>query len=206
MKKWACIATLCLVIWGCNKHKNQWWIEATLVDATTGDAVSGVAVSAEAKVVTPGTFTDVWVEKSSGKSSSDGKVTLEWDRENISDLRLLASKDQYFPAEKILKPENLQPGELYSTTIPVQPKGQLQIRVWITDPSVTLHWQGFANDSRCACTAMGDLVWNGLVDTTFTCTVLGNKYLKYGIQTGSAMVMDSVWCPPFATANLNLYY
>ncbi len=207
LSNWAWIVVLLL---SCNKHKDEWWLKGVVTNELTGSVMSGVQVKAEVKKLQSGVYNDIVTTVANDVTGSSGDFEMNWQRENISFCRLVASKSQYFDAVEEVSPDDMKPGEAFVQNLKLTPRADVQIYLASNDPSALVKLSVFSSDNYCTCNDESEYVIVGLGDTTVQCMTGGGRWLKYQIQAfgsgGNVYHLDSVFCEPFITTNIQYTY
>jgi hypothetical protein len=210
MRKKSFLVIITVFLLSCDKHKDEWWIKGNISDSLTGNAMPGIEIKAEVKKLQSGVFNDIITTAASDQSAGDGSFEMIWPRENISYCRLVASKDNYFDAIKEVSPDDMKPGEAFVQNLQLVPRSDLQIYLGSTDPSALVKLSVFSTDPYCTCNDNGEYSITGTGDTLINCMTGGGQWLKYQIQAfgsnGNVYYLDSVFCEPFVTNNIQYIY
>jgi hypothetical protein len=205
--------SLLLVLSACKKDTAvQYSIRGKVTDADNGSALSGVAIEIEKQVVQNGIYGNTYQNALSTSSDANGDFSGSWPRENFAALRLLAEKTNYILAERSLDVDAFSSGNV-TENVALYKEAFASLRFY--------HSGGNANDRlsftflnanfKCNCCSNGWRTWqSAAIDTTVTCRVYGNRWLKYQVQTqiGSAdtSYVDSLYCNAFVTTTRDIQY
>ena len=98
------LAFVLLAIASCKKEKrNVHILKGTVTDGRTGSGLSGCFVEVEQQVLSDGTFGGVYNSAVTGSTGSAGEYNLEWERENMVEVRLVVERDDYIERKINLK-------------------------------------------------------------------------------------------------------
>lgn len=209
MKKLLFIS-LAVILFSCDRNKNEWQLQGRITDALTGNVMGAVPVKVEVKRMVSGVYNDVIETAVVGASESDGHYEITWDRDNISYLRVTAQEDQYFDAIIEISPDALTPGEFYTQNLKLTPRADVEVLLGSSDVASDVKVTFYSTDPYCTCDDEGSWRILGNQDTTINCMTSGGKWIKYLIEaSGSSGVVshwDSLYCPPFVTTNFTYIY
>ena len=199
-----------LFLQGCDKQDSNWWLKGKLTDQLTGAPMAGINVKVEVKKLQSGVYNDIISVADEDFSDNGGNFELIWPRENISFCRLVASKPQYFDVIKEVSPDDMKPGEPYIQDLILTPQSNISIFLSSSDPTALVKLSVFSNDDYCSCNDDSEYQIMGMMDTLIACTTGGGKWLKYQIQAfgsgGNVYHLDSVFCEPFVTTQIQYSY
>ncbi len=195
---------------GCDRQESNWWIKGQIKNDLNGAVMNGITIRAEVKKLQSGVYNDIISTVSEDQTDGEGQFELSWKRENISFGRLVASKSQYFDAIVEVSPDDMRPGEPFVQNVHMTPRSDVLINLSSSDPSALIKFSVFSADDFCSCNDEAEYEVVGLVDTTIACMTGGGKWLKYQIQAfgsgGNVYHLDSVFCEPFITTQIQYSY
>ena len=208
------ICFLAVALSACKKDTSvNYSISGRVSDADEGTALDGVSILIEKQVVQNGIFGNTYQTALTTMTNADGSYSGSWPRENFAALRLSAKKNQYIPIELALDIDQLEANQATTKEIALYKEAFASMHF--------LHTSGTANDRlsftflnanfNCNCCSNGWKVIEGsAVDTSFTCRVYGNRWLKYQVQTSigftDSSYVDSIFCPAFVTTQHDIHY
>ncbi|MFN5621391.1 MAG: hypothetical protein ACK478_08820 [Flavobacteriales bacterium] len=206
-----------LVFHSCKKDESaSYGLGGRVVDGDSGEGLSGVEVLIEKQVIQNGVFGQTWSNASTATTASDGAYTCDWPRENFAALRVTPEKQSYVGGVKNLDVDAFKNAEDYSLS-----KDLVMYKEGFITVNLRNGGQATAQDRLaftflnanfdCNCCSNFWRVFDGAsVDTTFTCRIYGNRWLKYQINTtigfADSIAVDSVYCPAFATTAVQIDY
>jgi hypothetical protein len=208
------ICFLVLAIYACKKDGAvNYSITGRVSDADEGTSLEGVLITVEKQVVQNGVFGNTFQPALTTTSNADGNYSGSWSRENFAALRLTATKNQYIPSESNLDIDQLEAEQTIQKELTLYKEAFASIRFQHSDgaESDRLSFTFLNANFNCNCCANGWKVIEGpAVDTSFTCRVYGNRWLKYQVlkQIGfsDSSFVDSIYCPAFITTQRTIDY
>ncbi len=214
MKRFACLILILLVFSTCKKENNQYNLLGIVIAANTGATLDGVSITLQKQVVETGVYNNNFQTAAHTTSTANGQFELNWARENFAALRLDCEKSQYIKSEMDLIVNDFSTGKTETTYIILQPEAFVSVHIQNSSPSdITDQFRfTFANANfDCICCSNGWKTFAGeLIDTTFTCRLYGETWLRfqkdYYTAQNDTMLIDSVFCPAFQTTNLEIEY
>lgn len=204
---------LIMAISSCKKEGSvQYNVSGKITDADEGYALSGVTVEVEKQVVQNGIYGNTYEAAVSTITDSNGNYSGSWSRENFAALRILTAKSNYIPVERSLNVEQFSDGPV-TEDIAMYKEAFASLRF--------IHANGNASDRLsftflnaafdCNCCSNGWRTWQaGSIDTTITCRVYANRWIKYQVQTligfTDSSFVDSIYCDAFVTTSRDIEY
>jgi hypothetical protein len=190
----------------------QFSLQGKVTDADDGNALSGVAIEVEKQVVQNGVFGNTYQNALSTSTDNSGQYQGSWPRENFAALRVLAEKDNYIKAERELDINSFDDG-MATENIQLYKEGFVSLRFVHSNGNTgdRLSFTFLNANFDCNCCANGWRTWQaGSIDTTITCRVYGNRWLKYQVQTqigfNDSIYVDSLFCDAFVTTSRAIQY
>lgn len=190
----------------------QFRLNGRVTDVDEGNALGDVTIKVEKQVVQNGVYGNIYQNALTAYTDNTGNYSGSWPRENFSALRVLAEKSNYIKAEIPLDINSFDDGsetvnialykEAFASMRFVHASGNSNDRLSFT----------FLNaDFTCNCCSNGWQTWQSAnIDTTITCRVYGNRWVKYQVQTflGSedSTFVDSIYCEAFVTTSRAIQY
>jgi hypothetical protein len=213
----AFIILLIAAMYGCKKDQNSnFGLKGQVTDGDTGESLADAQIEVEKQVVTSGVFGNVFQHAATTQTDALGNYSCTWPRENFAALRMIAEKNNYISTEKGLDVDAFKKEDFEYITQDVQLYKEAFIQVRLQHSGVInnqdqLDFTFLNANFACNCCSNG---WRsfegGQVDTTFTCRLYGNRWIKYQAQTTIAFVdsifVDSVYCPAFDTTAILINY
>jgi len=207
------IACIC----GCKKENSaNFGLKGHVTDGDTGEPVPNTRVKVEKQVVASGVFGEAYQFAMSTTTDASGNFTGTWPRENFAALRMLAEKENYINTSRNLDVDAFKREDFEFITADVRLFKEAFIQVNLTNSGTAL-----SNDQLsftflnanfdCNCCSNGWRLFEGAaVDTSWTCRIYGNHWIKYQVQIATAqqdsIYVDSVFCPANETSVLGIGY
>ena len=151
-----------------------------------------------------------------GESTSDdlGAFEVTFPRKSSYSLRWTAVAQDHFPAAGTLDPEDLYPNTPFDLTVGLYAVCTLHVQLASVAPEDSTDNVRFnlGEDFACDCCPTDQVVLEGIgADTTWQCLMHGDHWMTYGADLDVALIgqpdglfVDSVFCPAFGSAELNL--
>jgi len=205
--------TLLLAV-SCRKEGSaSYSISGKVTDADDNTPLSGVQVEVEKQVVQNGVFGNTYQRALITETNSNGHYEGNWPRENFAALRILAELDNYIPANISLNVDEFEGGETVFQNIELHKEAFASLRFLHSGGNATdrLSFTFLNANFNCSCCSNGWKTWQSAeIDTTFTCRVYGNRWLKYQVQTQfgftDSTFVDSIYCVAFDTTSRAIQY
>lgn len=211
------LASISLVISGCRKEPEEieLTVSGTVSDPFAGATLDGVDVRLAVNEVTAGIWNNSYVSLDQSTTSSDGRFSYTFEQRNAVDYRLRWSKDGYFDNETFIDPEDITTAMAYDQNYALYSKAWFKVQLVNSNPfdqSDYVIYQQTRGAGNCnACCQSTQMTLNGPdVDTTMTCTLYGDQWVKYEYvvyrnnQINS--YTDSVYVQPFDTTSVQVLY
>ncbi len=189
-------------------------LNGVVVAANTNQTLEGVNITLQKQVVETGVYNNNYQAAAHTTSAADGQFAMVWARENFAALRLDCEKSQYIKSEIDLTVSDFQAGQPETSLIIMQPEAFVRVHIQNSSPSDAAdHFRfTFANANfDCVCCSNNWKTFDGEnVDTTFTCRLYGETWLRfqkdYLTAQSDTMLIDSIFCPSFQTTDLEVQY
>jgi len=143
--------------------------------------------------------------------SITGRVTDADDGTPLQDVSIQI-ENYYIPADKSLDIESFSNGTV-TENIQLYKEAFVSLRFYHTNGNSgdRLSFTFSNADFNCNCCSNGWRTWQASnIDTTITCRVYGNRWLKYQVQTligfTDSSFVDSVFCDAFVTTSRDIQY
>jgi len=205
--KWSALA-LFFVFSACKKPSENFSLEGNTTDASSGAVLPYVSAVFEQKSLVNGVFTNYFLQAANTTSDVNGNYKMEWKKENLTEARLVVTRDFYYPQEISISPDDLRNQVNLSKDIALWPESSVLVNLQNTSGASIIQFNWVGINFACNCCDSGVRTFNNLADTVFQCDVYGGKWLKYNCvitsNSGSVFLLDSLFCLPFQTNNLSL--
>ena len=192
----------------CKKPSENFSFEGRTSDSSTGEALPYVTLVFEQKSLVNGVFTNYFLEAARTTSDLNGNYKLEWKKENLTEARLMISRDFYYPQEIVVSPDDLRNQVNLTKDISLWPESSVLVNIHNASGASIIQFNWVETNFSCDCCTNSIRTFNNLSDTIFQCDVYGGKWLKYNCvmtsNTGTNFLLDSLFCMPFQTNNLLL--
>lgn len=217
MMKKVGLTTLALLsiifLYQCRKEKAEYSLQGKVTDARTGAGLNGAAVNVQKKVVSGSTYSGAYAAATNTTSDGAGNYSMTWERENFAALKVVASYPQFIQKEIELNVSNFSVGTPYQQNLALYPEAFIEMNITNILPSASADLLSFTfvnANFDCSCCKNGYRYFNGAIDTTFSCKLYGDQWLKYqstfDLGGQDSVVVDSVWCPAFQTTAVTITY
>lgn len=202
------------IIWtACKKNETPVYrLAGTIVDGVNGSPLADVNVKIEKQTVDGSNFNGVFNLADQVTTNSNGTYNAEWERENIVELRASLSKSQFIPVVKSINVSSLSTSDELTQNFEMYPEANVKI-TFLKNPNLTQNQQfnfRFENASfDCFCCNNDWVSYTPSVgDTSKTCQVYGDRWLKYRYEliraTQDSLVRDSIYCPRFELSEVTI--
>jgi hypothetical protein len=148
------------------------------------------------------------------ESDDEGRFAVEFPRKSSYSLRWTSSAESHFPASGTLDPEDLYPNVPYELELGMYPVCTLHVNLASVAPEDSTDRMLFnlGEEFDCACCPTDPLVLEGVgADSSWSCVMYGGHWMTWGADLEVALIgqpeglfLDSVFCPAFGSAALNL--
>jgi hypothetical protein len=150
----------------------------------------------------------------SAESDEAGAFSVTFPRRSSYSLRWTAAAEGHFDAAGTLNPDELLPNVTESLTVPLFPVCTLHVNLSSIAPqdSTDVITFNLGEDFPCACCPTDALTLSGVdADSSWQCLMFGDAWMTWGADLDVALIgqpeglfMDSVFCPAFGSAELNI--
>lgn len=213
-----CVFLNCMLLFNsCKKDESaSYGLGGRVFDGDSGEGLTGVQVVVEKQVIQNGVFGQTWLNAATSATSSDGAYTCNWPRENFAAIRVTPEKQSYVAGVKNLAVDDFKNAEDFtlSQDLVMFKEGFITVNLRNSGQAAEQDRLAFTflnANFDCNCCSNFWRVFDGAaIDTTFTCRIYGNRWLKYQINTtigfADSIAVDSVYCPAFATTAVQIDY
>lgn len=202
-----------IVICSCKKEESKNFIlMGKVTDARTGSPMSNANVLIEQQLLEGGNFSGFYSTAVEGKTDASGHYHLEWENQNIVEARVTVSSSGYITRSADLNVSVLAPGKEVNQNLDLFPEAFVSVRAIKSGvhPNATQFNFRFENalfDCSCCNNDWRNYSAN-VTDSTFTCRVYGDTWLKYRYEVLSSpddlLLRDSIYIPRNITSNLEI--
>lgn len=209
------LIALTLFFQSCKKNEDKNFIlMGTTIDARNGQRLGGASVTAEQQLLESGSFGGYYSTAASGTSDGTGHYHLEWENKNIVEARVTGSLDGYITRSYGLNAAAFQPGKEIYQTIELFPEALIEVRALKTGhftgaSQFNFRFENASFDCTC-CTNNWRNYSPAMADSTFTCRVYGDSWLKYRYEVimpaSDTLIRDSIYCPRNLTTPLQIQW
>ena len=202
-----------LIFLSCKKDENKNFILMGKVnDARTGGPMSGVNILLEQQVLEGGNFGGFYTTAAEETTDGSGHFHLEWENKNIVEARVTASFPGYVSRSYDINVASLAPGKEVTQNLELFPEAFISVRAIKSGVQPNASQFNFRFENAifdCLCCNNDWRTYNSAVnDSTFTCRVYGDTWLKYRYEVLSSptdlLLRDSIYCPRGLTSNLEI--
>jgi hypothetical protein len=196
----------------CKKDENTQRFEGRVRRGNNGNGLSGVTVKAQTQELNNGVFNSEFSTIANTTTDGTGQYDLPFEVATYSSLRLQFSKSFYHTLLVDVDPDHFESNNSFTKNVHLYP--QATISLHISDGAQDFEQFNFRyknTDFECVCC---DDSWKVIdqpnIDTTFSCMVYGDQtvYYEYRMINNEldTLIQGSIFCPAFATQNLDLTY
>lgn len=203
---WAFLAVAAAALASCERTDvNALDVHGVVQDDRNGAPVSGATCKLERQVVGSGVWVDTWEEVGSTETGTDGLYTLPFERTTALAYRLTVERAGHAPHTAVWSADAFLDEPLRAYDVALSPLGELVfrcVRVPGSVPEAPLYVRPTSDAELLpGCPPAAVEVLQVQVDTSWSCTFRGDRYIPYAYRIGSAPEMvDSVWVPAFTSA------
>jgi hypothetical protein len=198
----------------CKREDDHYYLRGAAYHGDDQIPMADVQLTMYKQVLQNGIFGGSFSPATSGYSASNGIYNLAWKRENFAALKLVAEREQYVTREFVLDVNDFTAGDALLKNIDMYPEAFVSVRILNSGLTASTDQCSFTFVNAifdCACCSNGWKIFHGAaVDSTFSCRLYGNRWLKYqrSLNTAEAdtMLVDSIWCPAFETTQVLLVH
>jgi hypothetical protein len=202
------ILSLLLLFASCKKPSGNYSLEGETTDASSGAALPYVTTVFEQKSLVNGVFTNYFLEAANATSDVNGKYKMEWKKENLTEARLMVSREFYYSQEIAIAPDDLRNEVNLTKNVALWPESSVLVHLQNNSGASLIQFNWVGTNFNCNCCTNAVKTFNNLSDTVFQCDVYGGRWLKYNCAisstSGTSFILDSLFCQPFQTNNLIL--
>ena len=206
---------LVLLLLGCNRTADpiSLRIEGEASTAPSGAPIDGAQWSLYERAVLDGALQ---AEEQVAQAVSDGAglFSVEFERRSSYSLRWTASADRHFPLAGELEPDGLLPNVPIALPLSLAAVCTLHVHLGSLQPEDSTDVMRFnlGEDFPCACCETNQVILEGVgADSSWTCLMHGDRWMTWGADLDVALIgqpdglfMDSVFCPAFGAASLDI--
>jgi hypothetical protein len=200
---------------GCKKDEAlNYTISGTIVNGRTGAPVSGLEVKIQQKVISDGVYSALFTDAASAITDVNGSYSMTWKRENVAAFQMLLDKDQYISREISLSPTSLDANENFTYNAHIFAEAFITVHLSNTEETSAVDLCNFRFDDTdfdCnCCTEAWVNTFGADVDSTWTCRVYGDSWIRYVRDIATfevdTILTDSIWCPAFQNTPLEVNF
>jgi len=202
-----------LFTFSCKKKEEVYLLEGKVTNARTGQGIGGAQVEVERTTTSNTVVSGGFSTADNATTSSDGSFALEWPSERLVEARLKASATNYFSRTVDLRTDDFAPEEIVRKNIALYPQASIRIHLlnqFTVGGGDVLIFSLPNAVFDCNCCSNDESTYVGPLDTTYTCKVYGDTWIKYRTRVGSitqdSLSIDSIFCPSFQTTDLFVPY
>lgn len=147
-------------------------------------------------------------------SDNQGQFSFAFLRRSSYSLRWTAEAPHHFPSAGQIDPESLYPNAPFNLTVGMYPACTLHVNLASVAPedSTDRILFNLGEEFNCDCCPTDPLLLEGVgADSSWTCLMYGDRWMTWGADLDVALIgqpdglfVDSVFCPAFGSAELNL--
>ena len=204
-----------IVLLGCNRTSDpiSLRIDGAAKTTPSGAPIEGAQWSLFERAVLDGALQ---AEEQVAQAVSDeaGLFTAEFERRSSYSLRWTAAADHHFPLAGDLNPDDLLPNVPIVLPLPLPAVCTLHVQLASLPPEDSTDVMRFnlGEDFPCACCETEQVLLEGMgADSSWSCLMHGDRWMTWGADLDVALIgqpeglfIDSVFCPAFGAATLDL--
>lgn len=190
-------------------------IQGQVVRASTQSPVQGAVVQLSQQTLEGGVVSGAFNSIGEVVTGSNGTFSFTFERKNTVEFKLEVDQPDYFPRDFTINPDDFNPDNPYDLTVNLESRAWLQVSIINTAPESSEDQISYsnlnANFPTCACCTNQTVTLTGqMVDTSFTCQLIGDRLIYYDFQISKLSYdssrVDSVFCAAFDTTQVNISY
>lgn len=216
VSKWCTIfLCTCIALLACKKEESQnLAMQGTITDGRNGEPLTGVNAVVSHQKISNGVFSLNFVEAARTTTDGNGNYNMSWDRANSNSIKLTGSLENYITRSAFVNPSSISPGTTYSQNLVMFPESFIRVRLINELPSadadnINFRFKDVSFDCTC-CDVNPKSFTGATIDTTFTCKLYGDTWLKYMRIVATAdvdtTITDSIFVPAFQTSQIDITY
>ena len=204
-----------MALLGCNRNTEgmTYQIEGRALTVPANVPLAGADWSLFERAVVDGAL-QAEEEVASAESDAAGDFTVEFPRRSSYSLRWTAQAPGHFDVAGEIDPDGLLPNETESLTVGFHAVCTLHVSLSSTAPEDSSDVMAFnlGEDFPCLCCPTDVVNLSGVgADSSWQCLMHGDAWMTWGADLEVALIgqpeglfMDSVFCPAFGSADINL--
>ena len=208
MKSYLKLIILIQVLASCKKPTDNYSLQGKVTDASTGSPLPYASVLFEQKSLVNGVYTNYFLETAGSTSDMNGDFKMEWKKENLTEARVVASREFYFQQEIAISPDGLRNQVNLTKNIALWPTSSVLVNLQNSSGASLIQFNWIGANFNCNCCDNSVRTFYNIADTVFQCQLYGGKWLKYNCvitsNAGTDFHLDSMYCLPFQVNNLFL--
>ncbi|MBD3635864.1 MAG: hypothetical protein HUJ25_00870 [Crocinitomicaceae bacterium] len=201
-----------LLIVSCKKDTIQYSFEGTVTDNTSGSGLSGATVKVYQKPFNNSVSSNTFELVGTDNTDANGHYTVIFDREKVTEFKILITKEGYFNYEMIVGSADVssENTNVFNANMDGKSWAQFTIKnVVPADPGDDLTLIFYEYRKGCnGCIASDYNYFSGVVDTTITYANTAAQYLKFTYidVSGGQSTTDSIYMTPNDTIFYSITY
>lgn len=210
------ICCLCIIAFiACQKTNDQnLLLSGYISDHRNGSGVGDVYLTLSEQVVEGGSLNSDFEVADEVLSSSNGAYNMLFGRRNALTYRLDLEKPGYFDKRVELNPDDFRPNQPVTQNVTMITEAVFAVQLVNEvpyDSNDEIRFRKLNADFTCMCCNNDWVEVQGVdVDTSFSCKLYGDYYLKYQYQISKGeldtTIVDSTYCPAFQTTSILINY
>jgi hypothetical protein len=190
-------------------------IEGQVVRASTQAPVQGATVQLSEQTLEGGVVSGAFNEIGEVVTGQNGTFSFTFERKNTVEFLLEVDQPNYFPRDYTINPDDFNTDNPYNLTANLESRAWLQVSIFNAAPETAedeITYSNLnANFPTCPCCSNQTVTLTGqMVDTSFTCQLLGDRLIYYDYQISKVSYdssrVDSVFCTALDTTQVNISY
>ena len=213
--RFALFVAIGLLSVGCNRSSEsmQFRVEGEVTTTPSGVAIEGAQWALFERAVLDGAL-QAEEQVATANSDEAGRFVAEFERRSSYSLRWTVEAPWHFPAVGELDPDDLLPNIPIEIALPMPAVCTLHVNLASAPPedSTDVMLFNLGDAFPCACCATAQVQLEGIgADSSWTCLMHGDRWMTWAADLEVAVIgqpegllIDSIFCPAFGSATLDL--
>jgi hypothetical protein len=208
------LLSICFVFifFACKKEEVQNRFVGVVRKGNSPTYLNGASVKAQKKDVNNGVFSSEYVLLGETQSSDQGNYEIPFEVGAFAALRLEFSKTGYHKLYREVPSNYFDQNDTYTFNTKLYSISEIEVHLSDGNKAFDeIHFRYPDANFDCNCCDAGWKIFNQPnIDTTWSCMVYGDQFVRYQYRWISdeidSLVTDSIYCAPQAIQQINLQY